>query len=114
MANLNLKVTIGATGKTQISTALPTRTGGTGNLAATNPSAPFADGGNIYAQQLIFQNQGTNPMHVGDASTTATNGLLLSASGTANFGAFINYGSYLSDWWVVGTTGDVLFVLYIQ
>ena len=108
MANLNLKVTIGASGKTQISTALPQPTGGSGNVVGQPPV------GNIYAQQIIFQNQGANDMHLGDASTTSTNGLLLSSGGGANVGAFINYGTYLSDWWVVGTAGDVLFVLYIQ
>lgn len=108
MANLNLKVTIGASGKTQISTALPQPAGGPGNVVGQPPV------GNIYAQQIIFQNQGSNDMHVGDATTSSSNGLLLSSSGSANFGAFINYGTYLSDWWVVGTPGDVLFVLYIQ
>jgi hypothetical protein len=109
MANLNLKVTIGASGKTQISTALPQPTGGPGNVVGQPPV------GNTYAQQLIFQNQSAaNNMWIGDATTTNTNGLLLTPSGTSNFGAFINYGSYLSDWWVVGTPGDVLFVLYIQ
>lgn len=115
MANLNLKVTIGASGKTQISTAFPARTGGIGNATATVAASPFADAGAIYCQQIIFQNQGGHVMYIGDATTTSSNGLQLQASGgSANFGAFINYGTYLSDWWVVGTAGDVLFVLYIQ
>lgn len=98
MANMNLKVTIGSTGVAQnISASLPT----------TVPP-------NTFVQQMILQNQGSNPMHVGDVATTTTNGLLLSASGTANLGAFINYGTFLSDWWVVGTAGDVLFVLYVK
>lgn len=109
MANLNLKVTIGASGKTQISTALPQPTGGPGNVVGQPPV------GNIFAQQLIFQSQSAaNNMWIGDATTSSTNGLLLTPTGTANMGAFINYGTYLSDWWVVGTPGDVLFVLYIQ
>jgi hypothetical protein len=109
MANLNLLVTIGPSGKTQISTALPQPTGGPGNLTSN-----IAGNGNIYAQQMIFQNQGAANMWIGDATTTDVNGLLLGPSGSANFGAFINYGTYLSDWWVVGTPGQVLFVLYIQ
>lgn len=109
MANLNLRVVIGASGKTQISTALPQPTGGAGNVVGQPPV------GNVYAQQLIFQNQSaSNTMAIGDTTTTNSNGLQLGPSGSANFGAFINYGTYLSDWWVVGTAGDVLFVLYIQ
>jgi hypothetical protein len=114
MANLNLKVTIPASGKVQISTFLPTRSGGTGNLLASSTASPFSDSGSIFAQQLLFQNQGTHNMWIGDATTTNTNGLILFATGSANFGAFIDYGTYLSDWWVVGTPGDVLFLLYIQ
>ena len=109
MANLNLKVTIPASGRVQISTSLPQPTGGPGNLKAN-----MAGNGNIFVQQLIMQNQGMNNMWVGAVPTAANDGLLLGPSGSSNFGAFINYGTYLSDWWVVGTAGDVLFVLFIQ
>ena len=98
MANMNLKVPILATGVPQpISASLP------------NSVAPAT-----YVQQLILQNQGLNNMYVGDSSTTNSNGLLLGPSGSANAGSFMNYGTYLSDWWVVGTAGDVLFCLYIK
>jgi hypothetical protein len=107
MANMNLKVTIPASGKVQISSALPRPTGGDGQIVGQNLT------GNIFAQQLIFQNQGANPMFIGDATTTTTNGLMLGIQGTANFGAFINYGTYLSDWFVAGTPGDTLFLIYI-
>lgn len=107
MANMNLKVTIPASGKARISDFLPTKNGG-------NSVTKSTEVGNIYAQNLFFQNQGGNQMWIGDATTTTTNGLLLGISGQANFSAFINYGTYLSDWWVAGTAGDVLFVLYIQ
>ena len=98
MANMNLKVTIASTGVAQ-------------NIADSLPASVKP---NTYVQQMILQNQGANSMHIGDSTTTSTDGLLLSASGSANAGGFINYGTYLSDWWVVGTAGDVLFVLYIQ
>ena len=108
MANLNLKVVIGASGKTQISTALPQPTGGQGNVVGQPPV------GNIYAQQIIFQNQGAASMWVGDATTTDTNGLLLAAAADIPVATPINCGTFLSDWWVVGTAGQVLFVLFIQ
>lgn len=115
MANMNLKVTIATTGVAQqISKSLPSRSGGTGNLQATLATNQFADAGNIFVQWITLQNQGSNVMHVGDATTTATNGLSLTASGSVTATTAINYGTYLSDWWVVGTAGDVLFVLYIQ
>lgn len=107
MADHNLKVTIPASGKAHISDFLPQPSGGPGNLKSN-----VMGNGNIYVQQMILQNQGSNDMHFGDATTTATNGLLISSTGAANLGSFINYASYISDWWVVGTAGDVLFVLY--
>jgi hypothetical protein len=102
-------VTIPASGKVQISTALPQPVGGPGNLKAN-----MAGNGNIFAQQLIFQNPGGNNMWIGDATTTAVNGLRLTAAVNVAVATPINYGTYLSDWWVVGTPGDQLFVLYIQ
>jgi hypothetical protein len=109
MANMNLLVTVPAGGKVNIATFLPQPSGGPGNLKSN-----VMGNGNIYVQQMIIQNQGLNPCMIGDATTSATNGLQLSASGSANFGAFINYGSYLSDWWIYSALGTTIFILYIQ
>jgi hypothetical protein len=109
MANMNLLVTVPAGGKVNIATFLPQPSGGPGNLKSN-----VMGNGNIYVQQMIIQNQGLANAWIGDATTTATNGLLLGPSGSANFGAFINYGSYLSDWWIVSTAGTTIFILYIQ
>lgn len=106
MADLLLQVTIASTGVAQqVSKSLP---------AASRTGPELFDPQNTFAQQIIFQNDGTNAMRLGDTTVTATRGLVLSASGSANFGAFINYGTFLSDWWVVGTAGDVLTVVYIK
>jgi hypothetical protein len=111
MANMNLAVTIPASGKIQISTALPQPTGGPGNLTSN-----IAGQGTIYAQIIVFQNQGSHSMYIGDATTTGAvgGGLQLTPLGSADFSTAINYGTYLSDWWVAGTAGDVCMVLYIQ
>jgi hypothetical protein len=109
MANLNLLVTVPASGKVNIASFLPSLTGGNGNL-----KSPLFATGDTYVQQLIFQNQGTGTVWIGDATTSVTNGLELTASGTANMGAFINYGTFLSDWWIASTAGSTVFILYIQ
>ena len=116
MAQMNLAITIPASGKIRFSDAFPARTGRAGNLLSSAPASPFSDDGNIYVQYMILQNQGTHSMYVGDASTTAAagGGFELAANGTLTANAFINYGTYLSDWWVAGTAGDVLQVLYIK
>ena len=110
MANLLGQVTIPASGKVQLSTALQVPTGGPGNLVGMPPI------GNIYFQQLQVQNNGTsgNNLRLGDWSVSATRGIIVFPTGSDNLGAFINYGSYLSDWWVFGTAGDVIDFLYIQ
>lgn len=106
MADLLLQVTIANTGvPQQISKSLP---------AANRTGPELFDPQNTFAQQIIFQNKGSNNMMLGDTTVSTTRGLVLVPSGAANVGAFINYGTYLSDWWVVGTAGDVLTVLYIK
>lgn len=119
MANLLLQVTIPASGKAKVSSFLPTNNG-VGN-------AVF-DSGNIYVQWLAFQNNAANPIRYGDQSVsmttpaavnggTAGKGILLAAGSPGMSGSQstpINYGTYLSDWWIAGTAGDVIDVLYIQ
>jgi hypothetical protein len=110
MANLLLQVTIPASGKVQISTALPALTGGPGIGQAPQI-------GNIYVQQLMFQNNSATSIRIGDWSVSPTRGILLAPGtpgGSSNYGAFINYGTYLSDWWISGTAGAVIDIIYIQ
>jgi hypothetical protein len=109
MANLIGQCTIPASGKVQLSTGIqqPTITTGVG-------IGPFPTG-NLYVQQLIVQNNAAHSMRLGDVTVSSTKGIVLGiGAGSANAGGFINYGSYLSDWWVAGTAGDVVDFLYIQ
>lgn len=110
MANLIGQAVIPASGKVQLSTGIQQPTGGPGNLAAN-----MYGNGNLYVQQLQVQNNGASAtaMRLGDVTVTATRGILLPPTGSDNLGAFINYGSYLSDWWVFGTAGDLVDFLYI-
>lgn len=112
MADMNLRVVIPASGKARLSDFLPTRTGGTGNLLASAPGAPFSDAGDIYMQNAAFQNQGGANMAIGDASTTLNNGFILTPFGSFTATGYINYATYISDWYVAGTPGQVLFLLY--
>ena len=110
MANLIGQVTIPSSGKVQLGSDLNPQTGGPGNLTANLVPAT------IYVQVLQVQNNGasTTNMRLGDRSVSATRGILLFPSSSDNIGAFINYGSYLNDWWVFGTAGDVVDYLFVQ
>src|SRR5271155_5967353 len=93
MANLIGQVTIPASGQVTLAKGWPQHSvGGPGNLAA-NPSV-----GHIYFNQLIVQNNSAVNVRIGDVTVSATRGLLLLPTGSGNFGAFINFGSYLGDW----------------
>lgn len=88
-----IKVTIGAGGTTQITT-----------------------NANLYASIITLQNQGAASMTIGD-NTVATNGGIILATGTpvggsGTFQMAFPRGTHLVDWWVNGTAGQVLSVLY--
>jgi len=108
MANLIGQCTIPVSGKVQLSTGIqqPGVTQGAG------VGAPPV--GNLYVQQLLVQNNGGNDMRLGDVTVTASRGLVLGSSGSINMGAFINYGTFLSDWYCYGTAGDVVDFVYVQ
>lgn len=108
MANLIGQCTIPVSGKVQLSAGIAQP----GTAIGAGVGLPPV--GNIYVQQLIVQNNGGNDMRLGDTTVTATRGLVLGSSGSINMGAFINYGTFLSDWWVFGTAGDVVDFVYVQ
>jgi hypothetical protein len=106
MADMLLQVTIAATGvPQQISKSLPANNQ-QGNAVFNNES--------IFFQQITFQNNGSNPMRLGDRSVSATRGIILGPSGSNTSTVPINYSTYLSDWWLEGTAGDVCDILYIK
>ena len=69
---------------------------------------------NTMVQTLLIQNNAAHSIRVGDSTVTSTKGVQITASGSSNFGAFMNYNTMLSDWWIDGTAGDVIDILYIQ
>jgi hypothetical protein len=90
MPIVTLQVTIPSGGKVQVSTS-PT-------------SVRFID----------FQNNGaTNAMRVGDSTVSSTVGHnLVKSGGELAIETGGNYFCYLSDWWVAGTSADVLDITF--
>jgi len=71
---------------------------------------------NTFCKQILIQNNAAHSFRVGDSTVSATKGILLAAGtpgGSLNSGPVDAYQSYLSDWWVFGTTNDKVDVLYI-
>lgn len=73
---------------------------------------------NTYARQIIFQNNQTHSMRVGDSATTSSRGALLasgSPGGSMNVGpAGALAGLDVSSWFVAGTQNDVLDVIWFD
>ena len=51
-------------------------------------------------------------MHVGDAATDSTHGLILSPSSALTFGPAQHEGQNLNEWFVYIVSGDVCDVMY--
>jgi hypothetical protein len=69
----------------------------------------------IAFQYIVFQNNSTHAVRIGDALVTATRGMLIAAGGgSETFSGLIDYGTFLSEWWLFGTAGDVIDILFIQ
>ena len=115
MPIIQIAATIPASGIAQFSKFLPARSGGTGNLLASATASPFSDSGTILMQNVTFQDQGTHTMYVGNSSVTNAigGGIQLTAGGAYTGIMAINYGTYVSDWFVAGTPGDVCVLLGI-
>jgi len=122
MANLTLQLTIPASGVGNLANALPVPTGGSGPLTATVV-------GNLYVQWLTIQNNAAHNIRYGldnkvSVTTpaavnggTAGRGILLAAGSPGGAGSQstpVTYSTYLSDWWIAGTAGDVIDILALQ
>jgi hypothetical protein len=65
-------------------------------------------------QQFIPQNNGSNNMRIGDAGVSATRGIIIGPSGSANVAPQLSYSGDLSEFYVNGTAGDVLDILILD
>lgn len=81
-------------------------------VTMTGSSQPIITSGEIIAKWVIFQNNATHAMRAGN-SVTATKGLNLAAGGAANpVPTSPITQTRLSTWNVIGTSGDLLDVIY--
>lgn len=89
---------------------------GSGTQTAIVPQSAGGTPTQLYTsfQQLMFQNNSTHNMRVGDATVTSTKGIVLLANGgSLTLGSLMEYSSDLSEWYVAGTAADVLDILFI-
>jgi len=67
--------------------------------------------------QVMFQNNSTHVMRLGDSLTTASRGAQLAAGspgGSINAGTFQAQQTNLNQWFVAGTQNDVVDVIFID
>jgi hypothetical protein len=89
-----IKVTIAAT-----STAQPII------ASAVQPSSSHQ------VQGIFPQNNGANPMYLGDAAVTKTNSIIVNPTGTLPAFPAIAYAIDLNELWVIGTQNDILNIM---
>lgn len=74
---------------------------------------PVISSGNISCQWVAFQNNGaTNAMRIGDASISSTRGIKLLAGGAFYQSPPTPKNFNLAGWYVQGTQGDVIDIIY--
>ena len=70
---------------------------------------------NIYCTIIVFQDNAGANCRIGDSTVTSTKGIQLatgSPGGSATFQINTPRGSQLSQYYIAGTTGNVIDVLY--
>lgn len=73
----------------------------------------FPNGGaQIYCSYLVIQNNAADAIRIGDNTVTATRGIALTPGGSNTATISPVRGTRLSDWWIFGTIGEVIDVLY--
>jgi hypothetical protein len=72
----------------------------------------------IPIKQLFIQNNAAHTIRVGDSNTTSSRGALISSGspgGSITSGSFgIQQATDLQQWFINGTNGDVIDVIYVQ
>ena len=127
LPRLNFQVTIPASGITPIIAGIPANTGAlSGPQNTAGGFTPWAVGDCI-VQWLQFQNNAANPIRYGGPNVsvttpaavnlgTAGNGMLLPGGqpgGSGSMSTPINYSTNLAEWYVAGTPGDVIDILFL-
>jgi hypothetical protein len=82
----------------------------TGTVPVAAPQPVFR--ATIPFQWATFQNNGSNNMRIGDATTSATKGILLYPSGSITFGPAQHEGQNLNEWYVYIVSGDKCDIMF--
>ena len=77
---------------------------------------PILASGDLPCKWVIFQNNAAHSMRLGDSNITSSRGLYLAAGpGGGSYNSIATApitGTGLKNWYVIGTSGDVLDVIY--
>jgi uncharacterized membrane protein YjfL (UPF0719 family) len=65
-------------------------------------------------QWMTVQNNAIHSVRIGDATVSATKGILLAAGSSMSIPLTMEYSSSLSDWFIFGTAADVVDVMIIE
>jgi hypothetical protein len=124
LPRLNFQVTIPASGITPIIAGIPANTGAlSGPQNTAGGFTPWAVGDCI-VQWLQIQNNSAHDIRYGGPNVSVTvpaavnlgaagNGILLNSGGAGAQSTPINYSTNLAEWYVAGTPGDVVDILFI-
>lgn len=82
-------------------------------------ATPITTDSKIYSSFLVVQNNAAANVRLGDNTVSATRGILLATASPAPGGSAtiqLNFprGAHLSEWYLFGTAGQVIDILYEQ
>lgn len=84
-------------------------------VTLTASATPITTDTNIYASMLIVQDNAAAGVRLGDNTVSATRGIALSlGGGSSTITLAFPRGAHLSEWYLFGTTSQVIDVLYEQ
>src|SRR5665213_1127793 len=124
LPRLNFQVTIPTSGITPIIAGIPANTGAlSGPQNSAGGFTPWAVGDCI-VQWLQIQNNSAHDIRYGGPNVSVTapaavnggaagNGILLTSGSAGAQSTPINYSTNLAEWYVAGTPGDVVDILFI-
>lgn len=82
-------------------------------VTLTASATPVIASGDVYFKWVVFQNNATHTIHIGDSLVSATRGIQLLAAGSYTQQPFSPpITGNLNGWFIFGTSGDVIDIVY--
>lgn len=87
-------------------------------VTLTSAATQISANSNIYCSLLIIQDNAAALVRVGDNTVSGTKGIVLLPNATPPGGGSITSqpliirGTHLQDWWLFGTAGNIIDILY--